>query len=257
VPLSIYQELTIAYQNQNRLNAQHVVEEAMTAALLRTCNNCYRSFAKDGGCNHITCSCGNHQCFVCSINIDGHDHFDQAEGNCPLFDNTDARLRREVARAQEDAVQERLQLDGALSEEDVLVDPNLRNVEEEEAIAPIVDNERDGIGPWLWFEDIFPPRPMAVLLFQNIREEEEREREEQEREAREREAHEREAREREQLVAEERARLERQRMERVQRVEQQKERRRINRAMNARDRGQQNKMGWNRGQNKGNRALRR
>ena len=115
----------LEYQSENTLTSRHAVEEAMSEALIRRCNVCGQAFVKDGGCNQMTCSCGNSQCFVCSQNVDGHDHFEQSDGECPLFDNSEERQRREVATAQENTVRQRLQLDTELTEEDLIVDREL------------------------------------------------------------------------------------------------------------------------------------
>ena len=45
-----------------QLTLRHVVEEAMTAALIRKCNKCKHPFVKEYGCNKMTCSnCNNKQ----------------------------------------------------------------------------------------------------------------------------------------------------------------------------------------------------
>lgn len=45
-----------------KLTLRHVVEEAMSAALIRKCNRCRHPFVKDHGCNKMSCShCGNKQ----------------------------------------------------------------------------------------------------------------------------------------------------------------------------------------------------
>jgi hypothetical protein len=99
----------------------------MTAALLRVCNKCKVPFLKVGDeCNHMGCeSCGNEQCFVCSINVTGYSHFGNGPGMCPLFDNTEERLRAEVASAQDRAVRETLDKQGEWTEAEIIVDANL------------------------------------------------------------------------------------------------------------------------------------
>jgi hypothetical protein len=78
----------------------------------------------------MTCPCGNKQCFVCSVDVQGYDHFDRTDDNsgpqdCPMFDNTVERLRQEVAAAQTHAVQEAMQERTDLTEADLTVDPNI------------------------------------------------------------------------------------------------------------------------------------
>jgi hypothetical protein len=91
--------------------SRHTIEEAMTKALLRCCNNCKKQFIKEYGCNKMTCpSCKNLQCYACSETLKGYDHFDQhpgggarAGGKCPLYDNLEERHEREVEAARETA----------------------------------------------------------------------------------------------------------------------------------------------------------
>lgn len=76
------------------------------------------------------CTCGNQQCFVCSANVAGYDHFDKTQDgtgaqDCPLYDDTAKRLRDEVAAAQVNAVTEVLQKRSDLTAEEVTVDKTL------------------------------------------------------------------------------------------------------------------------------------
>jgi TRIAD3 protein (E3 ubiquitin-protein ligase RNF216) len=49
-------------KKEGQLTLRHVVEEAMSAALIRKCNSCQHPFVKEYGCNKMTCShCGNKQ----------------------------------------------------------------------------------------------------------------------------------------------------------------------------------------------------
>jgi len=100
------------HAKDNKVNSRHIVEEAMTAALVRSCNKCKKQFIKDHGCNKMTCpSCGNKQCYVCSASVEGYDHFDQRfrpgqvpgpndRKPCPLQDNVEERHEREVKEAE-------------------------------------------------------------------------------------------------------------------------------------------------------------
>ena len=182
----------------------------MSAALIRRCNACGHPFVKDDGCNQMTCSCGNSQCFVCLQNVEGHDHFEQSDGECPLFDNSEERQRREVATAQENTVRQRLQLDTELTEDDLIIDRELNQ--------PIVPPGEINVPNLRWFieDELFDlPRIFARhLWFRPDRFGEEREREQREQE--EREQRERELREREQREFEaERERIAREEMERA------------------------------------------
>ena len=99
----------------------------MTAAMVRVCNSCKNPFIKEYGCNHMVCDCGNNQCFVCSENINprGDGHFGGLPGTCPQFDNTEQRLRMEVASAQNNIVREILEGQTEWTEAEVTVDVTL------------------------------------------------------------------------------------------------------------------------------------
>src|SRR5436190_4078582 len=100
----------------------------MTAALIKTCNNCKRPFLKEDGCNKMTCPCGNLQCYICSANISGYDHFGKSLGKCALYDDTAERQRREIAAAQGEAVQNVLQVRNDVTIADLTVDKDLLDV---------------------------------------------------------------------------------------------------------------------------------
>ncbi|KAK4543562.1 hypothetical protein LTR36_005457 [Oleoguttula mirabilis] len=105
IPISCEQ-----HAKDNKVNHRHKIEEAMTAALIRSCNKCKKQFIKEYGCNKMTCpSCANLQCYVCSESLKNYDHFDQAPGRaldgsapkkCPLYDNVEERHEREVKEAE-------------------------------------------------------------------------------------------------------------------------------------------------------------
>ena len=118
--------LNIAYQTEHKLTAKHVVEEAMTKALVRTCNKCNTPFLKEEGCNKMTCTCGNFQCYVCSSDVVDYTHFDQTgDGSgkgCPLYGDMKQILRNQVAIAQEKTLQALLESGAGLEDEDIRVD---------------------------------------------------------------------------------------------------------------------------------------
>ena len=122
----------VVYQRRNNtLEAKHIVEEAMTAALLRKCNSCGKPFLKEDGCNKMICPCGNMQCYICSETINGYEHFNRRQVGteevlCPMYDDTEQRLEREVAVAQEEALIEVIGRRGSkLRKEEVVVDREL------------------------------------------------------------------------------------------------------------------------------------
>lgn len=49
-------------KKDSQITLRHIVEEAMTSALIRKCNRCERPFIKETGCNKMNCTnCGNCQ----------------------------------------------------------------------------------------------------------------------------------------------------------------------------------------------------
>ncbi|KAI1143111.1 hypothetical protein F5Y05DRAFT_367519 [Hypoxylon sp. FL0543] len=94
------------------LDARHVLEEAMSAALIRTCNQCKNPFLKVDGCNKVRCTrCGTMHCYVCRKTITDYKHFNDTSrggknGRCPLYDSTEERHQQEVQRAEEETRQQ-------------------------------------------------------------------------------------------------------------------------------------------------------
>ncbi|KAI1804948.1 hypothetical protein F4811DRAFT_250097 [Daldinia bambusicola] len=105
------------------LDARHVLEEAMSEALIRNCNNCKTPYLKVNGCNKVYCTkCSTMQCYVCRQTITGYAHFDDARrggksGQCPLFDKTEERHEQEVQQAEEKARLKMLQDNADITEE--------------------------------------------------------------------------------------------------------------------------------------------
>ncbi|KAI9782754.1 MAG: hypothetical protein M1835_003946 [Candelina submexicana] len=105
-----------AYAKENKLLARHAVEEAMTEALLRSCNKCKESYVKEFGCNKMVCpKCRSMQCYVCSKTLaekEGYNHFDgrgqaaapNQPGKCPLFENTEQRQQEDIQKAEQAAL---------------------------------------------------------------------------------------------------------------------------------------------------------
>ena len=81
------------------------IEEAMTAALVRTCV-CGQVFLKESGCNKMTCkACGALMCYLCKSRIAGYDHFRTTK--CTLYgeyteiDNVRIREAAQAAQAEQ------------------------------------------------------------------------------------------------------------------------------------------------------------
>ncbi|TGO71752.1 hypothetical protein BELL_0535g00010 [Botrytis elliptica] len=112
----------------NGLSVRRQIEEAMSAAMIRTCNKCGTPFVKEEGCNKMTCTrngCYNVQCYVCSKSCN-YDHFNDVrrggkEGNCPLFESVEERHNDEVKKAEKEALAKVRAEHPEYSEEDLRV----------------------------------------------------------------------------------------------------------------------------------------
>lgn len=117
------------FAKENGLSIRRQIEEAMSAALIRTwlailpvrqrpkqanksySNKCTTPFVKEEGCNKMTCTrngCYNIQCYVCSKSC-SYDHFNDSSrggkpGNCPLFESVEERHEDEVKKAEKNAM---------------------------------------------------------------------------------------------------------------------------------------------------------
>ncbi|KAK5109009.1 hypothetical protein LTR62_007643 [Meristemomyces frigidus] len=130
IPISCEQ-----HAKENKSDARHTIEEAMTAALVRSCNKCKKQFIKELGCNKMSCpSCGNLQCYVCSETIKDYAHFDHnapsghapaggpVKRKCPLYDNVDERHEREVKEAKQAARKQVLEQNPELKHQDLEIE---------------------------------------------------------------------------------------------------------------------------------------
>ncbi|KAI7103109.1 hypothetical protein KC339_g5513 [Hortaea werneckii] len=139
IPMSCEQ-----HAKENRISSRHKIEEAMTAAMIRSCNRCKKQFIKEYGCNKMTCpSCHNKQCYCCSQTLKDYEHFDQAplgssrrDGKkCPLYDDVEARHEREVREAEEAAKKQLMEENPDLNAEDleIKVSDRVKQAEVEKA----------------------------------------------------------------------------------------------------------------------------
>ncbi|KAL2890335.1 RING finger protein [Ceratocystis lukuohia] len=126
---------TVAEDLRNPETARHLVEEAMSDALIRRCNKCQSPFLKEAGCNKMTCSvktCRNTQCYVCGMDAD-YSHFYRAgEGKragpkCPLWDTeaeTTKRYEKAIEEARKSTLESILDQNPFLKKDAHALDPN-------------------------------------------------------------------------------------------------------------------------------------
>ncbi|KAL7772070.1 hypothetical protein CFE70_002023 [Pyrenophora teres f. teres 0-1] len=110
-------------KKDGQITLRHVVEEAMSAALIRHCNKCKHPFIKEHGCNKMACThCRNMQCYVCSKNVTDYNHFGNVEaGKCPLHENVEDRHEKEVKKAAGDAMAKVRADNPGLSDADLMI----------------------------------------------------------------------------------------------------------------------------------------
>lgn len=103
-------------ESDKHLDAQHIVEEAMTRALMRNCPKCQKAFIKEHGCNKMTCpNCRTVSCYICREVIKGYEHFGNNsspynaqvdKSKCLLWDPVEQRHATEVQEAAKKALEE-------------------------------------------------------------------------------------------------------------------------------------------------------
>jgi hypothetical protein len=122
------------WKKEQGISERHIVEEAMTQALIRKCPKCQVPILKDGGCNKLICSkC---RCFVCDycgkdISKEGYSHFDMGgpmdgpnsprRKKCPSTEDTVRRNDERVKQAEKEAMEKVKAENPELSEEDLKV----------------------------------------------------------------------------------------------------------------------------------------
>ncbi|KAG1738308.1 hypothetical protein EDD22DRAFT_959526 [Suillus occidentalis] len=105
-------------ESDKQLDVQHIVEEAMTRALMRNCPKCQKAFIKEYGCNKMTCpNCRTVSCYICREVIKGYEHFGRInpglpynarfdKNKCQLWDPVEQLHATEVQEAAKKAIEE-------------------------------------------------------------------------------------------------------------------------------------------------------
>jgi len=118
-------------KKEQGISERHIIEEAMTKALLKICPKCKVPILKDGGCNKLVCSqC---RCYVCDfcgkdITKESYGHFDPNNGQsaatsqkCPTTDGDYVRNKERVEKAEKEAMAKVRAENPDLSEDDLKV----------------------------------------------------------------------------------------------------------------------------------------
>jgi TRIAD3 protein (E3 ubiquitin-protein ligase RNF216) len=94
---------------------RRLVEEAMTAALVRTCPKCNAKIVKESGCNSVRCTnCHSTMCYICQQDI-------LSRGHNMNQDHKEKRPQEEINNAQQTTIQEIRAKNPQLSEEELRV----------------------------------------------------------------------------------------------------------------------------------------
>ncbi|MCJ1353893.1 MAG: hypothetical protein MMC33_003880 [Icmadophila ericetorum] len=158
------------YKKEQGVDERHVLEEAMTDALLRKCPRCKIPILKDGGCNKLICSqC---KCYVCDycgkdISSEGYSHFRNIPGDtgCPPNDDTETRNANRVKEAEKQAMAKVRAENPGLSEEDLKIKFSKEVLATERTAATGAHGAHGflaGVGLGLGLENIGLPIPHNV-----------------------------------------------------------------------------------------------
>jgi TRIAD3 protein (E3 ubiquitin-protein ligase RNF216) len=101
---------------------RRLVEEAMTAALVRTCPTCNVGIVKEDGCDSVTCTkCQCSMCYICRQDISSGECNCEDEGEDEDEDGEGDRSQEEINDAQRTAIQNIRAKNPQLSEEELRV----------------------------------------------------------------------------------------------------------------------------------------
>lgn len=105
---------------------RHMIEEARSEAIIRTCRHCQAKIIKDFGCNKMNCTrCGSIFCYNCNADIsalgnNAYTHFDPTR--CILYDTPNVdRHEGEADKAEKEAIAKAKAEDSELNEEDLRI----------------------------------------------------------------------------------------------------------------------------------------
>ncbi|KAF7589761.1 hypothetical protein BBP40_003869 [Aspergillus hancockii] len=112
-------------KKEKGLPARHMVEEAMSEALIRNCPKCKVKIVKDVGCNKMVCSkCSCVMCYLCKKDItrEQYNHFGKPPTYCDTHDERKPkRFEEEIEQAQKTAIDKILSENPDMTEEELRV----------------------------------------------------------------------------------------------------------------------------------------
>ncbi|PWY89012.1 hypothetical protein BO70DRAFT_158549 [Aspergillus heteromorphus CBS 117.55] len=112
-------------RKERGLPERHLVEEAMSEALIRNCPQCKIKIVKESGCNKMICSkCGCAMCYICKKNITGeqYQHFERPPTFCRTHDGAaENRSQTEIEQAQKTTIAGILAQNPNLTEEELRI----------------------------------------------------------------------------------------------------------------------------------------
>ncbi|PLB40643.1 uncharacterized protein BDW47DRAFT_89670 [Aspergillus candidus] len=103
---------------------RHLVEEAMSEALIRQCPQCKVKIVKEFGCNKMICSkCSHVMCYICRQDITRaqYNHFGQGPGSCPTHDQVHNADEQAVNQAEKRTIDKLTADNPNLTREELLV----------------------------------------------------------------------------------------------------------------------------------------
>ena len=119
-------------KKENGISERHVLEEAMSQALMKACPRCAKQIVKEDGCNKIKCPCGCTLCDCCGkdITLEGYHHFDSnvnpvgggpstRQKKCPVYDDTHMRQAADIKKAEQEALEALKKENPDLDEDDL------------------------------------------------------------------------------------------------------------------------------------------
>ncbi|KIW99942.1 uncharacterized protein Z518_10870 [Rhinocladiella mackenziei CBS 650.93] len=113
----------------NVLSARHLVEEARSDAVMRTCPKCKVKIIKEFGCNKMMCSqCACIMCYECKEDISSlggnpYHHFNRPGAKCSLYDQEGiVRHDQEANQAEKEAIDKAKAADANLDEDKLRID---------------------------------------------------------------------------------------------------------------------------------------